>query len=371
MPAAMPIRVLHIASGDLWAGAEAQVLTLLSALNERADVEVAAAILNPGELAQRLQHAGVQCRVFDEGQLPAWRIALALRRYMAEFGADVVHTHRQKENILGALMAASLHIPSVRTTHGADEHAVSWRQAPKWMARQVDALVATRVQSRVVAVSHALGAQLTSSLPGAHIEVIDNTVDLGDIERRSAGHGLRPTAPPWRVGIVGRLVPVKRVDIFLAAASELERRRPSQFEFVVIGDGPLLADLKAQAAATPAEVRFTGFVSNPLPEIAAMNVLAITSDHEGLPTVALEALALRLPVVTRAVGGLPALAAAGGDCVLVGDAPVERLPAMIADAIEASVMAPRPSEPLPRQFLAPEGAARHLQLYLGLQGGRR
>lgn len=365
-----PIRVMHIASGDLWAGAEAQVATLLAALSARGDIEVQAAILNPGELASRLTRAGVPTTVLDERRLPAWRIALALRAQMARFRPTVVHTHRRKENILGAIAAASLGIPSLRTAHGADEHPVTWRKTLKWLAQEFDRLVARRVQSRVVAVSDELAVKLRHTLPGAHIEVVDNIIDAEDVLARSAGGSARPQQPPWRIGIVGRLVPVKRVDLFLAAAHELLRRAPGQYTFHVIGDGPLQDELQTQARTLGDAVTFHGFVANPAPLIASLNALLITSDHEGLPTVALEALALQVPVVTRPIGGLPALAAAGGDCRLMPQAADNAAwPAVIANAVAGATGASAAPRPFPERYLAPVGASRYRALYARVGGG--
>ena len=42
--------MLHVASGDLWAGAEVQLFHLLCSLRRRTEVTVEAAILNPGKL---------------------------------------------------------------------------------------------------------------------------------------------------------------------------------------------------------------------------------------------------------------------------------------------------------------------------------
>src|SRR5277367_5793662 len=115
------VRVLHIISGDLWAGAEAQAFTQLSALHE-ANVTVAAALLNEGELAARLRARGVPVTVLDESRLSGTGILLALRRLMREWRPDIVHTHRTKENILGSLAnRLAGNVPSVRTVHGASE----------------------------------------------------------------------------------------------------------------------------------------------------------------------------------------------------------------------------------------------------------
>src|SRR5438093_374051 len=54
------LRVCHIVSGDLWAGAEVQVATVASYLVERPDVNLSAVLLNEGRLASELRRLGVR-----------------------------------------------------------------------------------------------------------------------------------------------------------------------------------------------------------------------------------------------------------------------------------------------------------------------
>ena len=359
---------MHVASGDLWAGAEVQACTLLKNLQLQPGVEVAAAILNPGELSLRLNAAGIRVWTFDESRQSSASITRGLYSAMREWRPHIVHTHRQKENVLGGIVAALLGIPSLRTAHGAEEHQVSWRKPHKRLAQLLDDRVATHLQRAVVAVSDDLAGILRAKWPGTRIEIVDNVVDVDQLRAQSAGGTPRPTTPPWRIGIVGRLVPIKRVDLFIAAAALLNRQSPGSFCFDVIGDGPLMASLRAQAErAAATNIVFHGFRNDSAQQIASMSVLTLTSDHEGLPTVALEALALGVPVVTRTVGGLPALAAAGGDCMLVDTAE----PQAIADAILANVTRASSSLPLPARYAASYGAQRYLDFYreIAMTGG--
>ena len=59
-------RVLHIASGDLWAGAEVQLFTLVKTLHKYLNVPVSVILLNHGELENKLRAAGIKVIVLDE-----------------------------------------------------------------------------------------------------------------------------------------------------------------------------------------------------------------------------------------------------------------------------------------------------------------
>jgi len=302
------MRALHIISGDLWAGAEVQAFTLLTALQRFPQVEVAAALMNEGELARRLREHGIQVDVLPESRLSTLQILQGLRKLAATWRPDIVHTHRIKENILGCLAnRLSRHAPSVRTTHGAGEHGSS--SLPKRILRNLDVWCGNHLQRRVIAVSRDLADKLADDFPREHIAVIENGIDVEAVRAQIRPVQLTATPAPGvtQVGIVGRLVPVKRVDLFLAMAHELERQAPARrWHFHVFGDGPLSEPLAAQAQALGIADRttFHGHRTDIIACIAALDVLVMCSDHEGLPMTALESLVTGTPLLAHAVGGL-------------------------------------------------------------------
>src|SRR5690625_6993292 len=111
------LRITHIASGDLWAGAEAQMANLLAALHQTEGVKLDVVLLNHGELEARLRQAGIPVTVLDEGELSAFIIAWRLWRHFRRKRPDLVHTHRCKENVLGSVAARLVGARSVRTVH--------------------------------------------------------------------------------------------------------------------------------------------------------------------------------------------------------------------------------------------------------------
>lgn len=53
------MRICHLASGDLWAGAEVQIAALLAALRRFQDIQVTAVLLNEGRLMDELHSTGI------------------------------------------------------------------------------------------------------------------------------------------------------------------------------------------------------------------------------------------------------------------------------------------------------------------------
>lgn len=363
------IRVVHVASGDLWAGAEAQVHQLLSALRTRDDLQVSAVILNPGELADRLRLAAVPVTVLDERSTGPLGLMQGILRAVKASAADVVHTHRFKENILGALAARlSGRCISVRTVHGRPEHTQNPSSKHR-LLRKVDVL-SSRLQAGVIGVSDELCGVLRGEYPPQKVFCIPNGVDREGLIRSAA----QPTSATHHVqgkvnvALIGRLVPVKRADLFLETAARLKASDPGRFHFVIIGDGPLRGELTArsQQLGLTDEVDFLGFQSNSLSILRQMDCLALTSDHEGLPMVLLEALALGVPVVAHAVGGLSEVLANVPGQKLVTDHSPEGYAAALRELVVTDPVT-RPSL-LPARFEISGTAAQYAALYRKLAG---
>jgi glycosyltransferase involved in cell wall biosynthesis/protein-tyrosine-phosphatase len=311
MPAA-PIRVCHVASGDLWAGAEVQLAGVASVLAARADVQLSAILLNEGRLAAELRRLGLPVAVLDERRKSAASILYALVRRLRAHPADVVHTHRYKETVLGGLAARLAGVRAVmRTVHGAREPLRGWQHAKLRAYEALDRLALRCFADRIVAVSAHLAARLRAEgHRPARVVTIHNGVDVRATKparcreevRRELG--IEPGAP--LVGTVGRLTPVKGHAQFLRAARLVRHAHPHA-RFLLVGDGPLRDALRQQAwqlGLEPACV-FAGERADVADLVSALDVFALSSLDEGVPMALLEAMALGRPVVATAVGGVP------------------------------------------------------------------
>jgi len=319
---ASPIHVIHIASGDLWAGAEVQLYTLCKCLKNMNDVTVSVILLNHGALERKLQEYGVHVEVLDESKLNSFQILIKLIKRLQNLNPGLIHTHRTKENILGSLAARIAgDIPSLRTVHGAPEHQPSLRTPHKYLLYLLDWFAARFLQAKIIAVSQDLKTLLEKDYPANKIQVIENGVDIDALASYRA-----PQIPKdsnkhksFKVGLVGRLVPVKRVDIFIKTAKYIQDHHPEHaIRFHIYGDGPLFNKLKTLSNSLDVNdvVEFEGHRDDIHREIASLDALLITSDHEGLPMTLLEAMALGTPIVAHSVGGITEACQRGKSCWL-------------------------------------------------------
>lgn len=302
-----------------------QLFTLLSQLQRRADIEPRAVLMNDGELAKRLRATAIPVDIVDENAMGSLEILRNLGALLKRHQPDIVHTHRQKENILGAIAnRCTVRAASMRTVHGAEEHPPrGLRQLPKQLIRALDRWVGSHWQQRVIAVSTPLADLLANHFPREQIVVIPNGVDIDAVRAAVVPADFREREPQAiHIGLVGRLDPVKRVDIFLQMAKQLSSDQPSTpWRFHVFGEGSLLQSLQQLSGQLGLNgcVCFHGHRQDIAACIAALNGLVMCSDHEGLPMTTLEALAVGTPVLAHDVGGLNMVLAGNKGGQLVSD----------------------------------------------------
>jgi glycosyltransferase involved in cell wall biosynthesis len=141
----------------------------------------------------------------------------------------------------------------------------------------------------------------------AKIHVIPNVIDASPFERACSSRATASNLPQTIVILVAQLVRAKRVDRFLEALA-LARRSEPGLRGMVVGDGPEGASLRQHAGRLgllPDGLEFRGWSDEVPGLMAKAQILASTSDHEGLSNVLLEAMAARLPVVTTPAGDAP------------------------------------------------------------------
>ena len=265
-------------------------------------------------------------------------------RFTARLTREVVRRARAWDVVVAhwlvpcGVAAVAARKPLVAIAHGGDVHTLRRLH----LLRPALALIG---DARIAFVSDELRA--LAAAPDALVQ------PMGIDVTRFARIPRTPTSPPT-ILVVARLVPIKGVDVAIAALDHL--RTPAQL--VIAGDGPERARLERPG------VTFVGAVDADERDrlLARASVVVVPSRvlpngrNEGMPMIALEALAAGVPVVASAVGGLASLAAATR--VRPDDPPA------LADAIDQVLAAPPPAASLRESTLHldwPRVAARLLQ----------
>ncbi len=299
----MTIRVLHFASGDGWGGAERVIETLMRTTHPLLEVE--ALLLNEGRLADVLRSMGIRVQVVPEVGRSFWGLMRDVRTPLLRSGFDVVHCHRYKELMLTVLSMGFRSRPIVVTVHGLEPRdQLTLRQ----FVRIWGSVVLARLRGvSFAAVSRELTSRLSQwplSVQAAHIPNPMPNVGSGDglpdLRKQFGWDRDRPL-----VGFIGRLEHVKGPDLFL----DIARLGPDQLGYVIVGTGSMEKELRerCEAEGLSERLRFLGMVPDAAPFLRQLDVLAMTSRHEGTPMALLEAAACEVPVVAFGVGGIPPL----------------------------------------------------------------
>jgi glycosyltransferase involved in cell wall biosynthesis len=258
------------------------------------------------------------------------RASLLMRRTIESFDPDVIHAHNVKATGIAAVarrIARGRRRPLLTTFHGVprDEYRAAAR-----ILRMADA---------VACVSDDLAAGLSrQGLSRERMRVVRNAVPvpgpLTSEARRALDAELALGEAPV-VSMVGRLVPQKAPERFLEAMARVRRAVPD-CRFLVVGDGPLRARAQALAGrlGLDGRIAFTGVRKDARDLIARSDLIVFSSEWEGMPVVALEALAAGTPVVATDVEGMSELLGTGAGVVAPRDA------ASLAEAVVALIRDP-------------------------------
>jgi len=331
--------VCHIASGDRWAGAEAQLAILVRQLALDPSIELNAIILNQGRLANELAEAGIPIRVIPESERSFLAIFSEASKFLKSTQTQIIHSHRYKENLAAAMLAQCCGIDYVvRTQHGLPEPFTGLRRFRQYALQRLDRVVAQVATDRVISVTAEMKSRLSHYISPSKIVVIHNGINIANIgaplTKEQAKHSLGIAASVPVIGTVGRLERIKRLDIFVAAAQHIRKKVPDSM-FIIAGEGEqkkILQDQLYRARLQDA-ILLLGYREDVIKVLSAMDVFVLCSDHEGLPIALLEALALRIPVVARKVGGIPEVIEDAISGILIESARPEELAAGCIKAI--------------------------------------
>lgn len=145
-----------------------------------------------------------------------------------------------------------------------------------------------------------------------------------------------PAAP--RLVCIGRLSEQKG-HLLLLEAAHLLAVEGLDFKLVFVGDGPLRSDIEKQIAQLKLQnhIEITGWASSDevREQLLASRAMVLPSFAEGLPVVIMEALALKRPVISTYVAGIPELVEPGVCGWLVPPGSAEILAIAMRAALEA------------------------------------
>ena len=250
---------------------------------------------------------------FDPATLPA------LLKVIDRQQTDILHLHGYGATTFGRLAGAMRRLPAILHEH-ANLTDTPWFQkvADRALAPATDIALAVSKSTADFVIN-------ARQLPARKVRIVYLGVPLEEFSRQRTpeeiaaarselGAGPGDTA----IGTVTRLHDSKGNSYLVEAAALVLKERPNA-RFFLVGEGPLRADLQAQAAALGLGDRFVfhGFARDVAAVVSAFDLSVFPSLWEGTPLTVFEALAMGKPILATDADGLLDVLTDGSDALIV------------------------------------------------------
>ena len=333
------LKILHVVESLDFGGLERVVTDLAMAQHGRGHDVTVFSINQTAGLRAELQAAGIPVVVGEKSRSLDFGVLGKLRRTATRGNVDIVHAHNFMPNYYAAaaMFGARRRPPLVGTCHDMgnrlSNRKLRWMYRLSLLQTSRVAMVGQQVHDRYIASGMVKPEAAETVLNGIPVRRF-----TGSTARRGAARsvlGLADDVPV--IGCVGRMVALKNQRLLIDSMPALLRSHPA-LALVVIGDGPLEATLRAQAASlgVAAQVHFLGQRADVADLLPAFDIFALPSLTEGLSIALLEACATGLAVVATSVGGNPEIIRDGRTGLLVpaddGEALRAALQSLLDDA---------------------------------------
>ena len=291
----MSRRILHIIDSLGRTGLANQLLVLGRGLLEHGfDVHVAA-LDGRGPLVREFAAAGVPTVEINRRGRHDPMACARLHRLVSRLRPDVIHSWNADAGTYGQIAAGTTRVPrSIAGQYGIDP----WKSGSEWfverrLARWTERYVTLSVHVRDWCVKHGLPAEKFVVIPPGVPPARTSDVSREDLLRE-----LQLPADARLIGVVGRLMPEKRVKDLIWAA-DLLRVLHDNLRLLVIGDGPLRPQLEqyARLASDLDHIRFLGARADVWRIMPHFDVLWNASENRRHSLPILEAMAAGVPVV--------------------------------------------------------------------------
>ncbi|MGZ4112299.1 MAG: glycosyltransferase [Tumebacillaceae bacterium] len=329
-----PIRVLYLIGGGEFGGAEQYLLGLVNNMDIH-QFHPQVAVFYEGEFSKRVRALGIPTTVVESDSKSLGGLN-PLRDLIRDWRPHVIHTHGVRANLIGRLANRKEGYPakSVTTVHSvlALDYPVAWK---RMLFGAFEQLTSQYVDHFILVTQAMKQDFLQSGMPESKLSVVHNAIELPEephvhVPQNSLRELLGVGEDVTIIGTVARLHTVKGLTYLLQAIQKIVQER-QDVVFPWFGDGDLYETLLSEARELGVDsyVRMLGFRKDVPDMLPQFDLFVLPSLSEGLSLSILEALAVRVPVISTAVGGTPEVITSGEDGLLVPPAD----PNALADSI--------------------------------------
>src|SRR5262245_46535920 len=339
----MPARIMYVVDHLKFGGVQTHLVQVLSRLDRRRFIPMVCALKGHGEVRATIERmdvpvleGGLGRTLMGPGGL---RVVVRLARLLRAYRVDIAHAYLFHPNVLAPVAGR---LARVRATIASKRSLDRYPSLGPRCAVKLGNALADRVMINADAIGRFVVAE--EGCPPAKMVLIPNGVredalrPAGDSRAKRRELGLPSDAPV--VGAVSRLAWKKGVRHLVAATPHILEAAPNA-RVVIAGDGPLRAELEAEAETLGVRdhILFLGSRADTVELMAAFDVFVLPSVVEGMSNALLEAMAVGRPVVATDVGGNPEVAVHGETGLIVAPADPHQLAGAIQKLLDAPELA--------------------------------
>lgn len=308
------MKVIHLISGGDSGGAKTHVFALLDKLKYQADIRVIC--LMQGVFYKEIKEKKPEIDTVLLEQKSRFDISVAnkLADMINEEKFDILHVHGARANFVAMLMKHKVKVPVVTTMHS--DYLLDFDTFIKKLVFLNMNKLALRTIDYFIAVSDNFKDMLIErGFAPNKIHTVYNGMDFSMVTKSptpkaefAKNHGFEWEKDCVYVGIAARFDLVKGVDVFIRSAKEVIEKYDN-VRFLIAGDGPERDNLTSLAKELNIEdkVIFLGFVRDIYGFLNFIDINTLTSLCESFPYSMLEGAAMKAPMVSSRVGGIPSL----------------------------------------------------------------
>ena len=308
------IKVLQIITKAEWAGAQRIVYEICKMVKEYGNINMEVAVGEDGILKNKLEKdLGIKVHILRNLVHPInpfidYKGYKEIKRLIKDNNYDVVHCHSTKAGILGRLAANKVGVKKVIYTIHGYWPILQYEGIKRKMAISLERYLAKKTTDLVLISKSDIELSKRMKIGNEKkYRLIYNkiTVEKEKIEKGLLRKELNVDNNIKIIGNVSRIDNPKNPFLFIDIANEYLKNNDNVV-FVWVGDGNLIQQVKnyVEKLNLKEKVKFIGFRENGIEYMKDFDLLLLTSSWEGVPITILEAIELKIPILSTDVGGI-------------------------------------------------------------------
>lgn len=333
------MKVLHVCWLGTIGGLERYTLQLTENLKAKGHLVDVCILHRTGPISDESKGKGI--RTYFIGMKSGFDIrgALRLKSFLQNSSYDIIHVH-DRNFLANFILKIFCKSPKIFTEHGGELIGNKpWKRLLfyKLLSSQYKKIIANSnyISNLLIKYNLANKERVITIYNGIDVEELLSPI----IDKNKEKKALKISEDSKIIGIIGRLVPTKGIDLFVQTAEELAQIN-NNFTFLIVGDGPNRKEYEemTRRIKTKVDIRFIGWQKDIERILPIFDIFLFTSRGESFGIVLLEAMASGVPIVGFDIPGANEVVEKNVSAILVKPYDISKLVDAVLDVNSNSML---------------------------------